>query len=249
MVSCDDNNPCTVNDIQTILDSDGTICIPCAGTSQDCSTGTTSIQPCDDGNIFTVNDQETVLNCDGSTCIPCVGTPVDCSNGTTTVVSCDDRNPCTTNDEQTLLDVDDSVCIPCLGTPTENEEPVVQGFIICQNEIIPPIEVTNFAIGASLLWFETDPLLGGIPIFSGTNNQFRPNIDSSQVGTQTYWVLQKIEDCESTPASFQLTVESNPIVDAGEDILFDCETGEVMLNGSVPLDLSLIHISEPTRPY
>ena len=31
VVSCDDGDPCTVNDEQTILDSDGTICIPCQG--------------------------------------------------------------------------------------------------------------------------------------------------------------------------------------------------------------------------
>ena len=28
---CDDGNPCTANDMETILISDGSICIPCAG--------------------------------------------------------------------------------------------------------------------------------------------------------------------------------------------------------------------------
>jgi len=33
MQPCDDGNSCTINDMQTILNCDGSICIPCAGTS------------------------------------------------------------------------------------------------------------------------------------------------------------------------------------------------------------------------
>jgi len=102
-----------------LIDSDGSICIPCAGTLTDCSNGTTSILPCDDNNPNTTNDVQTVLDCDGSICVPCIGIPVDCSNGTTSVVPCDDSNPCTINDEQTVLDSDGSICIPCAGTPTD----------------------------------------------------------------------------------------------------------------------------------
>jgi hypothetical protein len=73
--ACDDGDDCTENDMETVLDSDGSICIPCAGTPIDCnSMGATTEQPCDDGDPFTINDMETILDCDGSICVPCMGT-------------------------------------------------------------------------------------------------------------------------------------------------------------------------------
>jgi len=71
---CDDDNPCTIDDVETILDSDGSICIPCIGIEQDCSNGSVIVIPCDDGNSTTTNDEETILECDGTVCIPCEGT-------------------------------------------------------------------------------------------------------------------------------------------------------------------------------
>ncbi|MEZ4987816.1 MAG: hypothetical protein R2795_22775 [Saprospiraceae bacterium] len=57
-------NPCTTGDVQTILNLDGSICIPCMGMPLDCNTGTTSVLPCDDGNPATINDMQAVLDCD-----------------------------------------------------------------------------------------------------------------------------------------------------------------------------------------
>ncbi len=105
--------------MQTILDCDGSICVPCMGTPVDCSTGTTSIVPCDDGDACTINDEQTVLDSDGTICVPCLGTPTDCSTGTTSIVACDDGDSNTTNDEQTILDCDGSICIPCQGIPVD----------------------------------------------------------------------------------------------------------------------------------
>jgi gliding motility-associated-like protein len=115
ILPCDDGDACTDGDVQTVLDADGTICVPCAGALQDCSTGTTSLVTCDDGNPFTINDEQTILDCDGAVCIPCMGTPVDCSNGATTVSGCDDGNPCTINDTETILNSDGTICVPCAG--------------------------------------------------------------------------------------------------------------------------------------
>lgn len=72
---CDDGNPCTINDVEIVLESDNNvICSPCSGTLQTCATvGATTTQPCDDGNPGTTNDVETILNCDGSVCVPCQG--------------------------------------------------------------------------------------------------------------------------------------------------------------------------------
>ncbi|MFT6129306.1 MAG: hypothetical protein ACJATN_001028, partial [Neolewinella sp.] len=102
LLACDDNDPCTTGDMESVEDCDNTIvCVPCAGVVVDCATGPSSVVACDDGNVFTVSDEQTVLDCNGSICIPCAGTQVDCSNGTTTVVVCDDGDPCTSGDEQT----------------------------------------------------------------------------------------------------------------------------------------------------
>ena len=115
--ACDDGDPCTINDMETILNSDSSICVPCAGTTVDCSSGSTSVVACDDGDPCTINDMQTILDCDGSICVPCAGTTVDCSSGSTSVVTCDDGDPCTINDVQTILDCDGSICVPCQGTP------------------------------------------------------------------------------------------------------------------------------------
>lgn len=114
--SCDDGNPCTFNDMETVDACDNSIiCTPCAGIAQDCASGATEVSPCDDGNPNTINDVEIILSCDGSVCMPCIGTATDCSTAPTTVVPCDDNNPCTIDDVQTVLDSDGSVCIPCSG--------------------------------------------------------------------------------------------------------------------------------------
>ncbi|MCI4648615.1 MAG: hypothetical protein MRY85_10375, partial [Phaeodactylibacter sp.] len=113
---CNDGDPCTENDMQTILDCDGSICVPCMGTPIDCSTGTTTTLPCDDGDQCTTGETQTILDCDGSICVPCGGgMPIDCSTGTTTTLPCDDGDPCTTGETQTILDCDGTVCVPCGG--------------------------------------------------------------------------------------------------------------------------------------
>ncbi len=81
VVACNDNDPCTDNDVQTVLRRDPSIvCVPCAGTPQDCQNSTPVFLPCDDGDSNTVNDQESVL-CDGSVCTPCMGVPCSFSIG------------------------------------------------------------------------------------------------------------------------------------------------------------------------
>jgi gliding motility-associated-like protein len=118
MQACDDGNPFTINDLETILDCDGSVCIPCLGEPVDCTTGTTTVQACDDGDACTTNDEETILDSDGTVCIPCAGTPLPCgTNGACEqVLACDDGDPCTENDVETILLSDGTVCVPCAGT-------------------------------------------------------------------------------------------------------------------------------------
>ena len=79
------------NEMETILDCDGSVCVPCGGGAVlDCASGPSTTLPCDDGDPNTINDEQTILACDGSICIPCQGEPVDCSNGSTSIDSCDD---------------------------------------------------------------------------------------------------------------------------------------------------------------
>jgi len=113
--TCDDNNPCTENDMETI-GANAAICIPCAGTvnPSSCEAGCVTTQTCDDSDPLTINDMEGVA-ADGTICVPCAGVPADvCSD--TTVESCDDGNPCTIDDEQTVSNLDNTICIPCAGT-------------------------------------------------------------------------------------------------------------------------------------
>ncbi len=111
---CDDNDPCTEDDVQTVL-STGDICVPCAGTAIATCSGTTSVQACDDNDPCTENDVQTVDDCDGSICVPCAGTAIASCSGTTSVQACDDNDPCTENDVQTVDDCDGSICVPCVG--------------------------------------------------------------------------------------------------------------------------------------
>ncbi len=74
---CDDGDPCTINDEETILEEDGTVCLACAGmlNPSSCEEDCTTTQPCDDGNPNTENDVE-VYASDGTLCMPCVGEEV-----------------------------------------------------------------------------------------------------------------------------------------------------------------------------
>ena len=78
VMSCDDGDPCTTNDVQT-MDSNGNICVPCMGSldTSSCDPSCTTTQPCDDGDPDTENDIE-VIALDGSICTPCQGqVPLD----------------------------------------------------------------------------------------------------------------------------------------------------------------------------
>ena len=117
IVLCNDNDPCTENDVEILDEIDGSVCVPCAGDPIAICTLTT-VQSCDDNDPCTENDVETIDDCDGSVCIPCAGDPIEICT-LTTVQSCDDNDPCTENDVETIDDCDGSVCIPCAGEPIE----------------------------------------------------------------------------------------------------------------------------------
>ncbi len=112
---CDDGDPCTMNDIEVILDIDCSICIPCQGEPVDCTVGEFISMPCNDNDPCTSDDEELFLLCDNTVCLPCQGDTATCENGEVTVLDCDDNNPCTINDKVTTLDCDGAICIPCQG--------------------------------------------------------------------------------------------------------------------------------------
>ncbi|MBK8828465.1 MAG: hypothetical protein IPO26_17720 [Saprospiraceae bacterium] len=115
--TCDDGNPCTTNDMQTILNCDASICVPCMGTPVVACTNTVSVA-CNDGNPCTTNDVQIVESCDNSIiCVPCAGTPAP-SCTSTVMLPCDDGNPCTNNDMLSADACDNTIiCAPCAGTP------------------------------------------------------------------------------------------------------------------------------------
>jgi len=115
--ACNDNDACTTNDEETIISSDGTICVPCAGTAIASCSGSTSVVACNDADACTTNDVQTVDDCDNSICVPCAGTinAASCNAACTTTQACDDNNACTINDVEVLA-ANGSVCTPCSGT-------------------------------------------------------------------------------------------------------------------------------------
>ena len=128
-ISCDDGDPCTINDI--CINGD------CIGTAKDCNDNNTCTtdtcntntgecmylallnDPCNDGDACTLND---TCNVNGE----CEGVPMDCNDNDTCTVdmchngkcfhsfmnmTCDDGDPCTFNDIcNTTLEI-------CAGTP------------------------------------------------------------------------------------------------------------------------------------
>ena len=75
---CDDGDPCTIDDVETLLEGTTVVCVPCAGTPAPCGTNGSceTTMPCDDGDECTTNDVEIVLLSDGSICQPCSGVPI-----------------------------------------------------------------------------------------------------------------------------------------------------------------------------
>jgi len=74
---CDDENPCTIDDIQIVLASDNSIiCEPCTGISDptSCHADCVTTELCDDEDDCTVNDTQTI-SADGTIC-ECIGTPI-----------------------------------------------------------------------------------------------------------------------------------------------------------------------------
>ena len=69
--SCDDGDPCTLNDQQTILTCDGTVCVPCTGTYADADgdgvCDANDICPIGDDNIDT-NENGIPDACEGDAC-------------------------------------------------------------------------------------------------------------------------------------------------------------------------------------
>ena len=235
ILPCDDGDIFTINDQQTVVNCDGSVCVPCQGTPVDCTNGIRTTIPCNDRNPCTINDEATILESDSTICIPCSGIPLNCATGPKTVVACDDGDPCTRDDQMTILDCDNSICIPCQGSIIEMENLQIESILICQNEIIPMAVVMNAHPEASFLWFAADPAMGEVPVFTG-GPYFQPTSNNLTPGIYPFWVIQKIEDCESAPVAFTLTIATIPVIDAGSDIPFDCKVGSVILNGEVRLD-------------
>ncbi len=114
-VTCDDMNPCTVEDFEIVDLFTGAICMPCTGSgTADCYIST--IIPCNDNNPCTINDMQSIDACSGDICSPCTGTPIaSCSIFVNQ--ACNDNDPCTENDIIVLDACSLEICVPCAGTP------------------------------------------------------------------------------------------------------------------------------------
>lgn len=80
LVSCDDEDDCTTNDVQEVIVETGFICVPCQGEPLDCESDEIVFNTCDDVDDCTTNDVEGVLSCTGEVCIPCAGVETNATN-------------------------------------------------------------------------------------------------------------------------------------------------------------------------
>lgn len=99
-LQCDDGDPCSINDMELVLEHNGVICQPCNGSPVTCDTGELTILPCDDGDPTTVDDIEIILECTNEVCQPCQGQSIfDCPDLQSNFGDmCDDMQVCTIND-------------------------------------------------------------------------------------------------------------------------------------------------------
>jgi gliding motility-associated-like protein len=208
MQACDDGDPNTVNDMETILDCDGSICVPCMGTPVDCSNGSTTVQPCDDGDPCTVNDEETILDSDGTVCVPCAGTPAPCGTDDSCEINqpCDDGDPCTINDVEVVLASDGSICVPCMGTEVDDIEAVID----VTDESCPEDNNGSIVI---------DEVLGGQPpyVFAFNSETFSMESQYLNLAPGTYSLLiQDNNGCE-TQQDITINAASTLVLELGED--------------------------------
>lgn len=120
--TCDDNNECTINDFEYIIECNEQICQPCLGTLLVCDEGPFLVIPCNDLDNATVNDVEILLACDESVCEPCSGIPENCISMDTIRVVCDDFNPCTILDQELIVTATGEICEPCNGIKQDCQE-------------------------------------------------------------------------------------------------------------------------------
>jgi len=212
---CDDGNDCTIDDVEIVLNSDGSICVPCAGIPIDCDSGPTSVMACDDGNTATINDMQTILDCDGSICVPCIGTIVDCSNSQTSIVSCDDGDDCTTNDFEIVLDINGSICLPCAGTavlssdqllPMDDEYEVIFGQML--NEDVSINDETELIqdINNNLI---SNPSSGTIEFNEDGTFQYQPlnSLSNSDFFTYQICAADCPEICATAMVNLTITLD------------------------------------------
>ncbi len=167
--ACDDGNALTENDMETVLDCNGTVCIPCEGTPLDCATGTIVPQDCDDGDPCTVGDEEMVILGQDIVCEPCAGILVTCDAGATIAQTCDDGNAETVEDIEYVLACDSSICVPCVGIVPEvinelyypsafspNGDGVNETFVVRSTQEIAEFELQIFNRWGELVFSSTD---------------------------------------------------------------------------------------------
>ncbi len=119
--ACDDGNPCTINDEETVA-PDGSVCVPCAGIvdATSCDAACVTTQACDDGDPCTTGETESI-SADGSICVACGG-------GAPVTPACGDPNA--TNYDMNATCIDNNLCtygeycdLICFAEYTANPAP------------------------------------------------------------------------------------------------------------------------------
>jgi len=107
---------------------------------------------------------------------------------------------CTITDTSVVLTAPGQTIMPSVSSDTS----------YCVGTTISPIT----AVGNNIKWYNAATLLATDSI--GAGNSFTPNLN---LGVNTYYATQTIGSCESPAATVMITLNSNPTVNAGPDLL------------------------------
>lgn len=102
--------------------------------------------------------------------------------------------------------------------PTSTVNPI-ENMVVCNGEDIPEVAFTSAVSGTTFSWTNSNPDIGlaasgtgNLPVFSAENN-------TEQAITATITVIPTANECEGNPFTFDITVNSSAIIDAGPDLV------------------------------
>jgi len=215
-VSCDDGDACTINDEQTVLDSDGTICIPCAGTlvTLVADAGSDALITCNLTSVIlnaggTIGANE-IVNWSGPGIIDPTNPNQIVSTAGTFILSLSNPNGCFSEPDTVIV--------------TENTIP--------PNAIIQFTGSLDCFISSVLLTAETEPNAIYEWLMPDGSISTDLEIEGTIGGTYYLSVIDTINGCSNLDSALIDDITAYPFVEAGNDQTLDCNNTSLTLDGT-----------------